>query len=202
MWAGRIIYHIKFWQVQLKRGAVAGEFQTGAQEPAHKLIIKETLTHLSALAVVGSAEQRQQQESQSDRGQQVPVPSFYKLQLIGHLVFSTERNNQPASGLLPGPWTRSLQSHSTYHMWTTVTGQTHCDLKNHFPPLASTGSQLHLTELCFLHFQSCWIFISPIKNYLATCRMEIKYHTIHSLCPFVKLNKPVILRQQRSLILL
>lgn len=39
--------------------------QTVAQEPAHKLIIKETLTYLSALAVVGPAEQH---ESQSGRG--------------------------------------------------------------------------------------------------------------------------------------
>lgn len=46
----------------------------------------------------------EEQESKSVRAQQVPAPCFYKLHLIGHLVFSTQCDTQSPSPPTQLPW--------------------------------------------------------------------------------------------------
>lgn len=71
---------------------------------------------------------REQQESKSVKGQQVPAPCFYKLQLIGHLVFSTQCNSHPCP---PSPPTTPLPLSHVVLRWAAVTRQTRYDLGQH-----------------------------------------------------------------------
>lgn len=74
--------------------------------------------------------EHEEQESKSVRGQQVPAPCFYKLQLIGHLVFSTQCNTQPPN---EAPATPLPLSHVVLS-WAAVTRQTRSDLGQPPPP--------------------------------------------------------------------
>lgn len=100
--------------------------------PAQSMIIR--VTFCTCQHSVAGEWEREQQESKSVREQQVPAPSFYKLQPIGHLVFSTQCNT-PTTTPTQAPATPLLLSHVVLR-WAAVTGQTHCDLEQ--PPTTTT----------------------------------------------------------------
>lgn len=108
-------------------------------------------------------------------GQQVRAPSFYKLQLIGHPVFSTKCNTPPPSSctLNQTPATPLLLSHVLLR-WTAVTGRTHCDLKW----LPAPSPQPHCTTL--FHFNSFWT-VSLTRNALNSIGIKGKCHTLYKM---------------------
>lgn len=130
MQTGQIVYHIKCDRCDHSEGGeknrqgVHGIWESPRHRTVQDTDNQRDFYVVSCQRWLSQAARRS--ESLSSRkanlsgGQQVRAPSFYKLQLIGHPVFSTKCSTHH---LPPAPWTRPLQLHSSYHMrcWDGLT---------------------------------------------------------------------------------